>query len=130
MSNYKDIKQSANVDERSYMDYIIDLISGNSTSRVMGAKRDLAGPMTANAPANDPHAKLFEYNPDPYTRTAFYRDLAPDSTVSYSYGWANEIPGHRDGYAYKSMDQLMAQNLKKMSLQEVASYLADYRSNK
>ena len=126
MSNYKKIQEESKVDDRNYGQWIAELWSGVSTSRYMGAKKDIPY-LTQNAPADLERAKLFDYTPEYGTRAAFYRSLAPDSTVSYQMGFADEYPGYEYGYGGMSMDQLMANNLSDIDMNRLASYLADYR---
>ena len=121
MSNYPDLKKESTTDDRSYGQYIMDLWNGLSSSRFMGAKKDIMT-MTKNAPADKELAYLFGYQPYVNTHMNFYRHLDPaDSTVSYRAGYTT---APKDSYMH---DEWMAKNMFEMDYNTLASYLADYR---
>lgn len=121
MSNWEDVKGQSTKDDRSYGRYFMDLWNGLSTSRFMGAKRDMAT-MTENAPGDQELAQLFGYQPYVNTHMNFYRHLDPaDSTVSYKAGYTS---APKDSYQH---DEWMAKSLFDMPYNEMAGYLADYR---
>jgi hypothetical protein len=81
------------VDERSYLESFIDLLSGSSASKYQGAHETI-NKIMANADAKTELAKMFELEKGGY-KIGYYRHLNPaDSTVSIVSGLVDMIRQH------------------------------------